>query len=282
MPDSDKSQLDELLITDPNALYVLDRGYVDYKKWDDYCDAGIRFVTRIKDNFIINIIAEKPVHGTDMTESIVILGDPKKTKMRHQLRLIHTVDTNSKPVVILTNDFKMSALEISEIYRSRWKIELFFKWVKQHLKVKKFYSQSANAVYSQIWLALITYCLLLLTQVNLKAKNSLLEIQRLLKDNLFQPFSVFLGILRRQSTKTSRGRQKKDYNREFQQLLKLVESGDNDFLDSCDVELNCLYEYPLKTKNAKNVDAGLPLWCRCHFKIIWRNIQSEYSVKNLT
>ena len=103
MPDSDKSQLDELLITDPNALYVLDRGYVDYKKWDDYCDAGIRFVTRIKDNFIINIIAEKPVHGTDMTESIVILGDPKKTKMRHQLRLIHTVDTNSKPVVILTN-----------------------------------------------------------------------------------------------------------------------------------------------------------------------------------
>ena len=105
--------------------------------------------------------------------------------------------------------------------------------------MKKFYSQSANAVYSQIWLALITYCLLLLTQVNLKAKNSLLEIQRLLKDNLFQPFSVFLGILRRQSTKTSRGRQKKDYNREFQQLLKLVESGDNDFLDIYDVELNC-------------------------------------------
>jgi len=175
-----------------------------------------------------------------MTESIVILGDPKKTKMRHQLRHIHTVDTNGKPVVILTNDFKTSALEISEIYRSRWEIEHFFKWVKQHLKVKKFYGQSANAVYSQIWLALITYCLLLLTQVNLKAKNSLLEIQRHLKDNLFQPFSVFLDILRRQSTKTSRGRQKKDYNREFQQLLKLVESGDNDFLDSCDVELNCL------------------------------------------
>ena len=237
---SDKSQLDELLITDPHALYVFDRGYVDYKKWDDYCDAGIRFVTRIKDNFIINIIAEKPVHGTDMTESIVILGDPKKTKMRHQLRLIHTVDTNSKPVVILTNDFKMSALEISEIYRSRWKIELFFKWVKQHLKVKKFYSQSANAVYSQIWLALITYCLLLLTQVNLKAKNSLLEIQRLLKDNLFKPFSVFLAVLRRQSPKTSRGRQKNDYNREFEQLLKQVESRGGNFLDTYDVELSCL------------------------------------------
>ncbi len=237
---SDKSQLDELLTTDPNALYVFDRGYVDYKRWDDYCDAGIRFVTRIKDNFIINIVDEKPVDGTNMTESIVILGDPKKTLMRHQLRLIHTVDTNGNPVVILTNDFKMSALEISEIYRSRWKIELFFKWVKQHLKVKKFYGQSANAVYSQIWLALITYCLLLLTQVNLKVKISLLDIQRLLKENLFQPFNVFLAILQRQSTKTSRGRQKIDYNRQFEQLLMLVESGASDFLDTYDVELNCL------------------------------------------
>lgn len=156
---SDKSQLDELLTTDPNALYVFDRGYVDYKKWDDYCDAGIRFVTRIKDNFIINAIDEKPVDGTKMIESRVVLGDPKTTKMRHQLRLIHTVDTKGKPVVILTNDFKMSALEISEIYRSRWKIELFFKWVKQHLKVKRFYGQSANAVYRFGWrLSLIACC----------------------------------------------------------------------------------------------------------------------------
>jgi hypothetical protein len=75
--------------------------------------------------------------------------------------------------------------------------------------------------------------------MTLLAKNSLLEIQRLLKDNLFKPFSVFLDILRRQSAKTSRGRQKNDYNREFEQLLKLVESGDNDLLDIYDVELNC-------------------------------------------
>jgi len=237
---SDKSQLDELLIADPNALYVFDRGYVDYKRWDDYCETKIRFVTRIKDNFIINVIDNKPVDGTNMTESTVLLGDPKTTIMRHQLRLIHTVDTTGMPVVILTNDFKMSALEISEIYRNRWKIELFFKWIKQHLKVKKFYGQSANAVYSQIWLALITYCLLLLTKVDLKAKNSLLDIQRLLKDNLFKPFNVFLALLQRKDTKTSRGRQKKDYNREFEQLLKQIESGSSNFLDTIDVELNCL------------------------------------------
>lgn len=237
---SDKSQLDELLTTDPNALYVFDRGYVDYRKWDDYCDAGIRFVTRMKDNFIINIIDEKPVDDTNMTESIVLLGDPKKTIMRHQLRLIHTVDSMGTPVVILTNDFKMSALEISETYRNRWKIELFFKWLKQHLKVKRFYGQSANAVYSQVWLALITYCLLLLTQINLKAKNSLLDIQRLLKDNLFKPFNVFIEILKKQSSRTSRGRQKNDYNQEFEQLLKQIESMDTNFLDNYDVELNYL------------------------------------------
>jgi transposase len=232
--------LDELLVTDPNALYVFDRGYVDYKKWDDYCDAGIRFVTRIKDNFIINIIDEKPVDGTNMTESIVLLGDPKKTIMRHQLRLIHTVDSKGTPVVILTNDFKLSALEISETYRSRWKIELFFKWIKQHLKVKKFYGQSANAAYSQIWLALITYCLLLLTQINLKTKKSLLDIQRLLKDNLFKPINFFLAILRRQSTKTSRGRRKINHEEQFEQLLLQVEYGDILFMAAYGLKLNCL------------------------------------------
>ncbi|OPX86901.1 MAG: Transposase DDE domain protein [Pelotomaculum sp. PtaB.Bin013] len=123
---SDKSQLDELLIIDSNALYVFDRGYVDYKKWDDYCEAGIRFVTRIKDNFIINTIDDKPVDGTNMTESIVILGDPNTTMMRNKLRLIHTVDTTGSPVVILTNDFSIRAQEVSEIYRLRWKVELFF------------------------------------------------------------------------------------------------------------------------------------------------------------
>jgi len=118
--------------------------------------------------------------------------------------------------------------------------QLFFKWVKQHLRVKKFYGQSANAVYGQIWLALITYCLLLLTQINLKTKNSLLDIQRLLKDNLFKPFNIFLEILQRQSSRTSRGRQKNDYNQEFEQLLKRIESETSIFLDTYDVELNCL------------------------------------------
>jgi len=81
---------------------------------------------------------------------------------------------------------------------------------------------------------------LLLTQINLKTKNSLLDIQRLLKDNLFKPFNIFLEILQRQSSRTSRGRQKNDYNQEFEQLLKRIESETSIFLDTYDVELNCL------------------------------------------
>lgn len=238
---SDKSQLDELLITDPNAIYAFDRGYVDYKKWDEYCYAGIRFVTRIKDNFIINIIEKKPVDGTNMTESRVILGDPKNTQMAHELRLIQTVDSKGSLVVILTNDFKMSAQEISDIYRNRWQVELFFKWIKQHLKVKKFYGKSTYAVYGQIWLALISYCLLLLTKLNFETKTNrtLLDIQRLIKDTMFKPFSVFLEILGKRPTRTSRGRQKadfEDYNQQFEQLLLQVTFGDTCFLDSYDVE----------------------------------------------
>jgi len=237
---SDISQLDELLVVDHNPLYAFDRGYVDYKKWDDYCEAGIRFVTRIKDNFIINILAEEPVANTDMTESIVLLGNPKTTIMHNKLRLIQTKDSKGNPVEIITNDFKLSAIEISETYRIRWQVELFFKWIKQHLKVKRFYGQSANAVYGQIWLALITYSLLLLTQVKTRTKKTLLDIQRLLKDTMFKPFTVFLEMLQRQPSKTSKGRQRKDYDLEFEQLSLQVESESSSFLDANDAELNYL------------------------------------------
>jgi len=237
---SDKSQLDELLITDPNALYLFDRGYVDYRKWDEYCDAGIRFVTRTKDNFIVNIIESKPIPGTDMTESIVLLGEPKKTMMQHKLRLIHTKDSTGRPVEILTNDFSISAFEISEAYRLRWSIELFFKWIKQHLKVKRFYGQSPNAVYGQIWMTLISFCLMLLVQLDNETKKTMLEIQRLLKDNLFKPFSDFLAKLRRLPARSSKGRKKLDHNQEFEELLHYLETDPSISLDAYDVELNCL------------------------------------------
>lgn len=235
---SDKSQLDELLVTDEGALNVFDRGYVDYGKWDEYSEAGIRFVTRSKSNYIISIVEEKQIPGNgDMSESVVLLGDPKRTIMRHRLRLIHIKDSVGKQVDILTNDFSLSAFEITEIYRRRWKIELFFKWIKQHLKVKILYGKSANAVYSQIWLALITFCVLLLTKIGLKTKKTLFDIKRILTDTMFEPLATFLSALRRQSSKLSKGRQCTDHNKEYEQLLRQVELESSDFLDVNDVDL---------------------------------------------
>lgn len=124
---SDKSQLDELVTIAPDALNVFDRGYVDYKKWGEYCGAGIRFVSRLKENALVDIIEQHSIAGTDMTESTVLLGNPKTTKMKHPLRLIHTRDSEGNQIIIVTNDFSLDAFEISEIYRLRWQVELFFK-----------------------------------------------------------------------------------------------------------------------------------------------------------
>ncbi|PHJ38733.1 hypothetical protein P378_07935 [Desulforamulus profundi] len=85
--------------------------------------------------------------------------------MQHPLRLIETEDTEGKPVIIITNDFELSAEELSDIYRYRWQIELFFKWIKQHFCVKHFYGLSQQAVENQLLIALITYCLMMLLKI---------------------------------------------------------------------------------------------------------------------
>ena len=237
---SDKSQLDELVTTDPDALNVFDRGYVDYKKWDEYCGASIRFVSRLKENALVDIIKQHSITGTDMTETTVLLGNPKTTKMKHPLRLIHTKDSEGNQIIIVTNDFSLDAFEISEIYRLRWQVELFFKWLKQHLKVKKFFGTSDNAVYSQIWIALITYCLLRIVQKSLPVEISLLETRRHIVNHIYNPFSVLLKILKKPPTRASRGRRKFEYDDEFILLMKQIEAEGTGFLDTIDVELSYL------------------------------------------
>jgi hypothetical protein len=234
---SDKSQLDELVVKDPDALNVFDRGYMDYGKWDEYCDAGIRFVTRLKENALIEILEQELIADTNMTENIVLLGNPKTTRMKHRLRLINTRDSEGNQIIILTNDFKLDAFEISEIYRLRWQIELFFKWLKQHLKVKTFIGTSENAVYSQIWVALITYCLLKMTQQTLPVKKPLLDIMRLIVDYLYNPFSFLIEALKKPPTRASSGRRKVDHNSNFELLIKQTEILGFRFLDTTDVEL---------------------------------------------
>lgn len=222
---SDKSQLDSLIVEDIDALNVFDRGYLDYKKFDLYCKKGIRFVTRLKENARVEVLQE-----LDVDEDSVIEEDLKvrlgkgRTQMENELRVVITQDMEGNPVMILTNDFTMSAEEISAIYRSRWQIELFFKWMKQHLKVKHFYGKSKTAVENQLLISLITYCLMLLVKIKTGYRGPLLDIQRLLTTCLFEPFTSFVRKLYRKG-KTTKGRRRQDPERVYEETLNQVLSG---------------------------------------------------------
>lgn len=118
--------MDSLVVKDKDVINVFDRGYVDYKKFDEYCEAGIRFVTRLKDNaYTQELKAAFVEEDSSIEEDLTIILGKNYTKMKHKLRLVVTKDTKDNPVMILTNVFNKSAEEISSIYRSRWKIELF-------------------------------------------------------------------------------------------------------------------------------------------------------------
>lgn len=230
---ADKTQMDELVVEEEDALNVFDRGYLDYKKFDEYCAKGIRFVTRLKSNAKIEVVQELPVDSADPIKKhqIVYLGTKGINRMEHPLRLIETEDTQGKPVIIITNDFKLGTGEISDIYRYRWQIELFFKWIKQHCHVKHFYGTSQQAVENQIFIALITYCLLVLLKLKTGYKGPLLEIKRLLNTCLYEPFTEFVKKLYPQVKRSSKGRRRLNYDKIFKFTLRQVMAGEADHLD---------------------------------------------------
>lgn len=146
---ADRKKLDELIVADKDALNVFDRGYIDYKLFDEYCTKGVRFVTRLKNNAVIEFTGvERPIEEEGIIEEDVdvVLGTSSR-KMEHILRVVTIDDEVNEPFSILTNDFDLSGKELGEIYRYRWQIELFFKWLKQHAQIKHFYGTSENAVY---------------------------------------------------------------------------------------------------------------------------------------
>lgn len=230
---ADKKQLDRLIVTDPDALNVFDRGYVDYRIYDQYSGNSIRFVTRLKSNADLEIIEEKLVTSDSgiRREVIVRLGNPATYQMQHKLRLIETVDTEENPVVILTNDFKISTEELGTVYRKRWQIELFFKWMKQNLKLKTCYGHSRNAVYCQIRIALLVFCLLLLMKLKAMHRGRLLKVLKLLRLHGDSEYSSFIRALHRAPTRTSRGRQTWDSERIFRETLQQYIDGETAHLN---------------------------------------------------
>ncbi|WP_159881028.1 IS4 family transposase [Paenibacillus puerhi] len=205
---NDRTQMDAL-VDEVGVTYVYDRGYVDYAKFDDYCDRGIFFVTRTKKNAVIRPIDsfQLPAESTVLSDEMVYVGTPQK-RMENVLRLIHSVDSEGNPVAILTNRFDLGAEEIGQVYRERWAIETFFKWLKQYIRIKKFYGTTERAVMNQVWTALIAFCLLVLVKLETQTKHSLLQIYRWLRTLLWEPEQTWIDQIDRQPIRTSAGRRK--------------------------------------------------------------------------
>jgi len=207
---ADQTQMDELISIDKDCLYVFDRGYVDYKKFDNLCEQSIKFVTRLKSNAAYEVIEEIPTkpNSSVIYAAKIKLGSRHTYVMKHHLYLIETKDSKGKVIQIITNDFNLDTKEVSDAYKNRWQIELFFKWIKQHLHVKKMYGKSKNAVYNQLYIALITHCLLVILHMTIDQKKDLLQIYKYIKLYWGQSFSVFLEQLLKNPLKYSRGRGK--------------------------------------------------------------------------
>lgn len=206
---NDRTQM-ESLIDEIGAMYVFDRGYVDYEKFDEYTDQGIFFASRLKDNAETRHLYafQVPPESSVLSDSMILLGTPQK-RVDNVLRLIETLDSKGNRIRIITNRFDLEAEELSDMYRWRWQIELFFKWMKQHVKIKTFYGTSENAVWNQVLIALIAYCLLLLVKLEGSHTHSLLQISRWLKVFLWQGVDQWMNRMYYQSERTSRGRQKR-------------------------------------------------------------------------
>lgn len=196
-------------VDDPNVMYVFDRGYLDYERFDDYCDRKIRFATRLKENAAYEVVCD---HYEDLDDPRIIrdswvrLGSQTNV-MRNLVRRIVTQDSTGKRIVILTNDLFAPALELTELYRHRWQIELFFKWMKQHLKLTTLFGTSPNAVENQIYMAMIAYLLMYLLRAQMAASATMLTVQRLLRELMWTPWDAMERAFRRRPSRTSKGRQ---------------------------------------------------------------------------
>lgn len=172
----------------PGFTYIFDRGYCSHEVYSHFNENHIFFITRLPTFWSYEIKEEFPIEkGTNILSDELITLGKNEQRVKGDLRLITLINDKDEIIHFLTNRFDLKAEEITEIYRERWNIELFFRWVKQYLRIKKFWGTSPNAVYSQIYIALITYLLTVLFKLTVNSRLSNLDIFRIIKHNLFQP-----------------------------------------------------------------------------------------------
>lgn len=180
----------DILIAEPGAFYVMDRGYVDFRRLYAMHQALAFFVTRAKRRFQFS---RRYSRGVDKTtglrcdQTIILTGVDTATYYPAPMRRIVYFDAETdKRFVFLTNNFLLSAMTIALLYKARWRVELFFKWIKQHLRIKAFYGTSENAVKTQIWIAVAVYVLIAIVKSRLQLDQSLYTILQVLSVTILE------------------------------------------------------------------------------------------------
>jgi len=191
--------LDEL-ITEPGAFYVMDRGYIDFERLGRLSEAGSFFVTRAKSNLKVQRRYSRKVDkntGLICDQTVMLTVFYSRQGFDAPLRRIKFKDpVTGKTLVFLTNNFALPALTITQLYRCRWQVELFFKWIKQHLRIKAFFGTTENAVKTQIWIAISVYVLIAIVKKRLNLSASLFELLQILSITVFERVSVIQLLTR--------------------------------------------------------------------------------------
>jgi len=185
----DVNILDDLFF-EAGAIYVFDRAYVDFARLYRIHRSRAFFLSRAKSNFVFKRLYSQPVDkstGLRADQIIMVTGFYTLKDYPEKLRRIRYYDTATKKCfVFLTNNFDLPAITIAQLYKCRWQVELFFKWIKQHLRIKAFYGTTENAVKTQIWIAISIYVLVAIVKKRLKIDRSLYTILQILSVSLFE------------------------------------------------------------------------------------------------
>ena len=184
----------DLIEIEPAAFYVFDKGYLDYRRLYNIKNKGATFVTRPRSNAVFKRLysakADK-ANGIKCDQTVKLVGFEVSKKYPDKIRRVKYYDKElDKTFVFITNNFEIQASEVADLYKNRWQIELFFKWIKQHLRVKTFWGHSKNAVYTQIWVAISSYVLVAILKKKLDIPHSMYEILQILSVSLLDKTPV--------------------------------------------------------------------------------------------
>jgi transposase len=193
----DVNILDEIM-PEPGAFYVMDRGYIDFQRLFVFTLSSAFFVVRTKSNVLLqrrySHLVDKST-GVRSDQTVVLTSFASASAYPDALRRVSyfEVETNTR-LKFLTNNFTLSALTIAQIYKQRWQVELFFKWIKQHLRIKAFYGTSENAVKTQIWIAVSVYVMVAIVRKRLGLEASLYQILQILSVTLFEKTPILRAL----------------------------------------------------------------------------------------